>query len=105
MAHLEHQRVILKSLLEPGHIMSVMRVNAFMMSGRSGDAGLAPSLVVMPKSLVFNWLQEAARVTPSLRVLVNCLPAQHSAFLMKLKLLLPSLYQMPQTTHANKLMN
>jgi superfamily II DNA or RNA helicase len=30
---------------------------------------LAPSLVVMPKSLVFNWIQEAARFTPRLRVL------------------------------------
>lgn len=31
--------------------------------------GLAPSLVVVPKSLVFNWIQEAARFTPRLRVL------------------------------------
>ncbi len=30
---------------------------------------LPPSLVVVPKSLVFNWLQEAARFTPKLRVL------------------------------------
>jgi SNF2 family DNA or RNA helicase len=29
----------------------------------------APSLVVMPRSLVFNWRQEAARFTPALRVL------------------------------------
>ncbi|HVN04606.1 MAG TPA: DEAD/DEAH box helicase [Bryobacteraceae bacterium] len=29
----------------------------------------APSLVVVPKSLVFNWRQEAARFTPGLRVL------------------------------------
>jgi superfamily II DNA or RNA helicase len=28
-----------------------------------------PSLVVMPRSLVFNWLQEAARFTPELRAL------------------------------------
>lgn len=28
-----------------------------------------PSLVVVPKSLVFNWIQEAARFTPKLRVL------------------------------------
>jgi superfamily II DNA or RNA helicase len=28
-----------------------------------------PSLVVMPRSLVFNWLQEAARFTPELRIL------------------------------------
>lgn len=30
---------------------------------------IAPSLVVVPKSLVFNWIQEAARFTPRLRVL------------------------------------
>ncbi len=29
----------------------------------------APSLVVVPKSLVFNWKQEAARFTPKLRIL------------------------------------
>jgi len=33
------------------------------------DAVRAPSLVVVPKSLVFNWKQEAARFTPKLRVL------------------------------------
>jgi superfamily II DNA or RNA helicase len=31
--------------------------------------GTAPSLVVAPRSLVFNWRQEAARFTPGLRVL------------------------------------
>ncbi|MGA2711929.1 MAG: DEAD/DEAH box helicase [Bryobacteraceae bacterium] len=39
-------------------------------AGASGDdAPRAPSLVVVPKSLVFNWKQEAARFTPKLRVL------------------------------------
>ena len=32
-------------------------------------AGAGPSLVVAPRSLVFNWMQEAARFTPRLRVL------------------------------------
>ena len=32
-------------------------------------AGAGPSLVVVPKSLIFNWRQESARFTPSLRVL------------------------------------
>ncbi|HBL31932.1 MAG TPA: helicase SNF2 [Acidobacteria bacterium] len=32
-------------------------------------AGLPPSLVVVPRSLVFNWLAEAAQFTPELRVL------------------------------------
>jgi len=31
--------------------------------------GLGPSLVVAPRSLIFNWLQESARFTPKLRVL------------------------------------
>jgi superfamily II DNA or RNA helicase len=32
-------------------------------------AGIGPSLVVAPRSLMFNWEQEAARFTPQLRVL------------------------------------
>ena len=32
---------------------------------------LPPSLVVVPRSLIFNWMQEAARFTPKLRVLDN----------------------------------
>jgi superfamily II DNA or RNA helicase len=35
----------------------------------STEAPCHPSLVVVPKSLVFNWKQEAARFTPRLRVL------------------------------------
>ena len=31
--------------------------------------GLGPSLVIVPRSLIFNWRQEAARFTPQLRVL------------------------------------
>jgi superfamily II DNA or RNA helicase len=31
--------------------------------------GASPSLVVVPRSLVFNWIEEAARFTPQLRVL------------------------------------
>ena len=37
-------------------------------NGSSSDT-LPPSLVVMPKSLVFNWIQEAERFTPELRIL------------------------------------
>jgi len=33
--------------------------------------GHGPSLVVVPKSLVFNWQQEAARFTPEMRVLAH----------------------------------
>ncbi len=35
----------------------------------ASNGRLAPSLVVVPKSLVFNWIQEASRFTPKLRVL------------------------------------
>jgi hypothetical protein len=34
-----------------------------------GEKALPPSLVVMPRSLVFNWRQEAERFTPKLRIL------------------------------------
>jgi hypothetical protein len=37
-------------------------------SGGTAD-GFAPSLVVMPRSLVFNWRKEAERFTPALRIL------------------------------------
>lgn len=43
------------------------QVLALLESRRAIEAG--PSLVVVPKSLVFNWQQEAARFTPKLRVL------------------------------------
>jgi superfamily II DNA or RNA helicase len=36
---------------------------------RRAEERLPPSLVVVPRSLVFNWLAEAARFTPALRVL------------------------------------
>jgi superfamily II DNA or RNA helicase len=36
---------------------------------RSGASPVGPSLVVVPKSLIFNWKEEAARFAPRLRVL------------------------------------
>jgi superfamily II DNA or RNA helicase len=36
---------------------------------REGGEAFGPSLVVVPKSLIFNWMQESARFTPKLRVL------------------------------------
>jgi len=36
---------------------------------RPKRSGLTPSIVVAPKSLIFNWMDEAARFTPELRVL------------------------------------
>ncbi len=44
-------------------------VLALLESRRAGSNGSRPSLVVVPRSLVFNWKQEAARFTPGLRVL------------------------------------
>ncbi len=44
-----------------------VQVLALLEARREQAAG--PSLVVVPKSLVFNWMQEAARFTPALRVL------------------------------------
>jgi superfamily II DNA or RNA helicase len=35
----------------------------------NGDSRRAPSLAVVPRSLVFNWIEEAKRFTPDLRVL------------------------------------
>ncbi len=44
-----------------------VQVLALLESRRTGDS--RPSLVVVPRSLIFNWQQEAARFTPKLRVL------------------------------------
>jgi len=50
-----------------------IQVLALLEERRAARAGaqseIPPSLVVMPRSLVFNWLREAARFTPDLRVL------------------------------------
>jgi superfamily II DNA or RNA helicase len=46
---------------------------------RKKDGG-KPSLVVVPKSLVFNWQDEAARFTPELKVAVHTGVERHEAF-------------------------
>jgi superfamily II DNA or RNA helicase len=40
-----------------------------LLESRRAEPGLPPSLVVVPRSLVFNWISEAAHFTPRLRVL------------------------------------
>jgi SNF2 family DNA or RNA helicase len=45
-------------------------------AARAGRAG--PSLVVVPRSLVFNWQQEAAKFAPKLRVLDHAHAARPS---------------------------
>jgi superfamily II DNA or RNA helicase len=44
---------------------------------RTAGEPVAPSLVVVPKSLVFNWKQEAARFTPQVRVLDHSGPERN----------------------------
>jgi hypothetical protein len=49
-----------------------------LLESRRGDAAM-PSLVVAPKSLMFNWREEAARFTPALRVLEHTGTARDSS--------------------------
>jgi superfamily II DNA or RNA helicase len=42
-----------------------------LLEGRRGGERLGPSLVVVPRSLLYNWASEAARFAPRLRVLVH----------------------------------
>ncbi len=46
-----------------------IQVLAMLEERRQNSAAAGPSLVVVPKSLVFNWIQEAGRFTPQLKVL------------------------------------
>jgi len=42
-----------------------------LLESRRQQEGSLPSLVVVPRSLVFNWQQEVARFTPNLRLLIH----------------------------------
>jgi SNF2 family DNA or RNA helicase len=46
-----------------------IQVLAFLQRRRTHRQAKGPSLAVVPRSLVFNWIQEAAKFTPRLRVL------------------------------------
>jgi superfamily II DNA or RNA helicase len=46
-----------------------VQVLAFLEGRRRGGEPIRPSLAVVPRSLVFNWISEARRFTPGLRVL------------------------------------
>jgi superfamily II DNA or RNA helicase len=50
--------------------------------GRAGDGGVPelPALVVCPTSLVFNWVAEARKFTPTLKVLSLHGPQRHTLF-------------------------
>ena len=54
-----------------------IQVLAFLQRRRAHRQAKGPSLAVVPRSLVFNWIQEAARFTPRLRVLDYTGPTRH----------------------------
>ncbi len=53
---------------------------AFLQSLRAGRAGGPPVLIVCPTSLVFNWVAEAVKFTPQLKVLALHGPDRHRHF-------------------------
>jgi len=55
-----------------------IQVLAFLQRRRAHRQAKGPSLAVVPRSLVFNWIQEAAKFTPRLRVLDYTGPGRHA---------------------------
>jgi superfamily II DNA or RNA helicase len=54
-----------------------IQVLALLQKRRARRQAKGPSLAVVPRSLVFNWIQEATRFTPRLRVLDYTGPSRH----------------------------
>lgn len=54
-----------------------VQVLAAMMRRKARRLSKTPSLIVVPRSLVFNWVNEAAKFTPSLKVLDYTGPGRH----------------------------
>ena len=54
-----------------------IQVLALLQRRKSKRQAKGPSLIVVPRSLVFNWVQEAAKFTPKLRVLDYTGPGRH----------------------------
>ena len=52
-----------------GKTAQVLAVLESRRESKAGNGSARPSLVVVPRSLIFNWMQEAERFTPLLRVL------------------------------------
>jgi hypothetical protein len=50
-------------------VLSLLEERRSLRNSNGNSDPLPPSLVVMPRSLVFNWIQEAQRFTPQLRLL------------------------------------
>jgi superfamily II DNA or RNA helicase len=55
-----------------------IQVLALLQRRRAHRQAKGPSLAVVPRSLVFNWIQEAAKFTPRLRVLDYTGPSRHA---------------------------
>ena len=55
-----------------------IQVLALLQRRRARRQAKGPSLIVVPRSLVFNWMQEATKFTPRLRVLDYTGPSRHS---------------------------
>ena len=55
-----------------------IQVLALLQRRRAHRQAKGPSLAVVPRSLVFNWIQEAAKFTPRLRVLDYTGPGRHA---------------------------
>ncbi len=55
-----------------------IQVLALLQQRRAHRQAKEPSLAIVPRSLVFNWMQEAAKFTPRLRVLDYTGPGRHS---------------------------
>jgi superfamily II DNA or RNA helicase len=55
-----------------------IQVLALLQRRRTRRQAKAPSLAVVPRSLVFNWIEEAAKFTPRLRVLDYTGPSRHA---------------------------
>jgi superfamily II DNA or RNA helicase len=53
---------------------------AFFVATRRQETSLKPVLIVCPKTLVFNWVAEAKKFTPELRVLALDGPGRHELF-------------------------
>jgi hypothetical protein len=50
-------------------VLALLEERRFLRETNGSGAAVPPSLIVMPRSLVFNWRQEAERFTPKLRIL------------------------------------
>jgi superfamily II DNA or RNA helicase len=55
-----------------------IQVLALLQRRRAHRQAKGPSLTIVPRSLVFNWMQEAAKFTPRLRVLDYTGPGRHA---------------------------